>query len=215
MPLDCAVPRRYSRWLLLLSACSSSSTTSGGPLSTSGNGATAASHPEWSQYTFTIADNGGDGSEELSTITGAFADAAYKVKFYRFDYGPPLVQAATAGDVDLGYVGTVPPITGAAEQFGFKIVATEHGADPTKAAENIIVPRDSPIQTLSDLRGKKIAIPQGEFGPWSGAAGTQERRPDAQGRRTGVSEPGSGRHRFRRRARWTPGRSGTRSPPSQ
>ena len=145
----------------LLSACSSPSATSDGPLSKSGDGATAAAHPEWSQYTFTIGDNGGDGGEELSKITGAFDDAPYKVKFARFDYGPPLVQAATAGDVDLGYVGTVPPITGAAKQFGFKIVATQHGADPTKAAENIIVGKDSPIQTLSDLRGKKIAIPQG------------------------------------------------------
>jgi sulfonate transport system substrate-binding protein len=72
-----------------------------------------------------------------------------------------LVQAAASGDIDLGYVGTVPPITGAAKQYGFKIVATQHGSDLTKAAENIIVPKDSPIQTLADLKGKKIAIPQG------------------------------------------------------
>ena len=119
------------------------------------------SHPEWSQYTFTIGDNGGDGSEELSKVTGAFDDAPYKVKFARFDYGPPLVQAAASGDIDLGYVGDVPPITGAAKQYGFKIVAVQRGADATKAAENIIVPKESPIQTLADLKGKKIAIPQG------------------------------------------------------
>jgi sulfonate transport system substrate-binding protein len=142
----------------LLAACSSAPTSTPGPLSKSSDN---ASHPEWSQYTFTIGDNGGDGSEELSKVTGAFDDAPYKVKFARFDFGPPLVQAAAAGDIDLGYVGTVPPITGAAEQFGFKIVATQHGADPTKAAENIIVAKDSPIHTLTDLRGKKIAIPQG------------------------------------------------------
>jgi len=146
----------------VLAACGSSSTpATQGPLSNSGGSSAAASHPEWSQYTFTIGDNGGDGSEELSKVTGAFDDAPYKIKFARFDYGPPLVQAATAGDIDLGYVGTVPPITGAAKQYGFKIVATQHGADATKAAENIIVPKDSPIQTLSDLKGKKIAIPQG------------------------------------------------------
>ncbi len=142
----------------VLAACSSAPTSRPGPLSTSSD---TASHPEWSQYTFTIGDNGGDGSEELAKVTGAFDDAPYKVKFARFDFGPPLVQAAAAGDIDLGYVGTVPPITGAAEQFGFKIVATQHGADPTKAAENIIVAKDSPIHTLTDLRGKKIAIPQG------------------------------------------------------
>jgi sulfonate transport system substrate-binding protein len=143
----------------VLAACSSPKGPDA-PLSSSG-GSPAASHPEWSQYTFTIGDNGGDGSEELAKVTGAFDDAPYKVKFARFDYGPPLVQAAATGDIDLGYVGTVPPITGAAKQFGFKIVATQHGSDATKAAENIIVPKDSPIQSLADLRGKKIAVPQG------------------------------------------------------
>src|SRR6476661_6042120 len=143
----------------VLAACSSSKAPDA-PLSSAG-GSTAASHPEWSQYTFTIGDNGGDGSEELSKVTGAFDDAPYKVKFARFDYGPPLVQATATGDIDLGYVGDVPPITGAAKQFGFKIVAVQRGADQTKAAENIIVPKGSPIQTLADLKGKKIAIPQG------------------------------------------------------
>jgi sulfonate transport system substrate-binding protein len=144
-----------------LAACSSpDDKASGGPLSKSTD-SSATNHPEWSQYTFTLGDNGGDGSEELAKLTGAFDDAPYKVKFARFDYGPPLVQAAASGDIDLGYVGTVPPITGAAKQYGFKIVATQHGSDLTKAAENIIVPKDSPIQTLADLKGKKIAIPQG------------------------------------------------------
>lgn len=140
----------------VLAACSSSDSHEAPLSSTGGSG-----NPDWSQYTFTIGDNGGDGSEELAKVTGAFDDAPYKIKFARFDYGPPLVQAAATGDIDLGYVGTVPPITGAAKQFGFKIVATQHGSDPTKAAENIIVPKGSPIQTLADLKGKKIAIPQG------------------------------------------------------
>jgi sulfonate transport system substrate-binding protein len=138
-------------------ACSSASKAPEAPLSTAG----ASDHPEWSQYTFTIGDNGGDGSEELAKATGVFDNAPYKVKFARFDFGPPLVQAAASGDIDLGSVGDVPPITGAAKQFGFKVVAVQRGADATKAAENIIVPKDSPIQTLADLRGKKIAVPQG------------------------------------------------------
>ncbi|MCW2628345.1 ABC transporter substrate-binding protein [Mycobacterium sp.] len=143
----------------ILAACSSSKGPDA-PLTGAG-GSSAASHPEWSQYTFTIGDNGGDGNEELAKITRVFDDAAYKVKFARFDYGPPLVQAAASGDIDLGSVGDVPPITGAAKQFGFKIIAVQRGADATKAAENIIVAKDSPIQTLADLKGKRIAVPQG------------------------------------------------------
>src|SRR5690348_3488262 len=143
----------------VLAACSSSKGPDT-PLSSAG-GSTVANHPEWNQYTFTFGDNGGDGNEELAKLTGAFDDAPYKVKFARFDYGPPLVQAAASGDIDLGSVGDVPPITGAAKQFGFKIVAVQRGADSTKAPENIIVPKDSPIQTLADLKGKRIAVPQG------------------------------------------------------
>jgi sulfonate transport system substrate-binding protein len=141
----------------VIAACGSSSKAPDAPLSSAGG----SSHPEWSQYTFTIGDNGGDGNEELAKITGVFNDAPYTVKFARFDYGPPLVQAAVSGDIDLGSVGDVPPITGAAKQFGFKIVAVQRGADATKAAENIIVPKGSPIQTLADLKGKRIAVPQG------------------------------------------------------
>ncbi|GAS89508.1 ABC transporter substrate-binding protein [Mycolicibacterium brisbanense] len=140
----------------VLGACSSSHEKT--PLA----GTSAANeHPDWGQFTFTLGDNGGDGSEELAKVTGAFDDAPYKVKFARFDFGPPLVQATATGDIDLGYVGDVPPITGAAQQYGFKVVAVQRGADQSKAAENIIVPKGSPIRSLADLKGKKLAIPQG------------------------------------------------------
>ncbi|UDY23053.1 aliphatic sulfonate ABC transporter substrate-binding protein [Nocardioides sp. Kera G14] len=118
-------------------------------------------HPEWGDLTITIADNGGDGSEELSKASGVFDDADYKVKFARFDFGPPLVAAAQTGDIDLGYVGNVPPITGAAKDLDFRVVGTTRSLNPDQASENIIVPKDSPIKTLADLKGKKLAIPQG------------------------------------------------------
>jgi sulfonate transport system substrate-binding protein len=118
-------------------------------------------HPEWSKLTITIADNGGDGSEELSKASGVFDDAAYDVKFARFDFGPPLVAAAQSGDIDLGYVGNVPPITGAATALDFRVVGVTRSLNPDQANENIIVPKGSPLKTIADLKGKKIAIPQG------------------------------------------------------
>ncbi|MEU1268695.1 aliphatic sulfonate ABC transporter substrate-binding protein [Streptomyces sp. NPDC005799] len=149
-------------WLALagtLAACGSSSDSTP-PLSKAVD-ASDAKHPEWSKYTFTIGDNGGDGSQELARITGAFDNASYKVKFARFTYGPPLVQAAASGDIDLGSVGDVPPITGAAKEYGFKVVAVNRSLAPTQSNENIIVPKGSPLKSLKDLRGKKIAVPQG------------------------------------------------------
>lgn len=116
---------------------------------------------KWSDYSFTIGDNGGDGSEQLAKITGVFKNAPYKVSFAHFTYGPPLVQAAASGDIDLGSVGDVPPITGAAKEYGFNIVGVSHYLDPKLAVEDIIVPAGSPITSVAQLRGKKIAIPQG------------------------------------------------------
>lgn len=141
-----------------LAGCASKSAA--GPLSEAA-GSAVNNHPEWSQYTFTIGDNGGDGSQALAAITGVFDNAPYKVKFARFTYGPPLVQAAASGDIDLGSVGDVPPITGAAQEYGFKIVAVQRSLTPSQSQENILVPKGSSIQTLADLKGKKIAVPQG------------------------------------------------------
>jgi sulfonate transport system substrate-binding protein len=148
----------------LLAACSTSnaattSSDSGKPLSNFLPG--AASHKAWSKYTFVIGDNGGDGSQALSQLTGVFNQAPYKVTFARFTYGPPLVQAASSGDIDLGSVGDVPPVTGAATEYGFSIVGVAHYINASIPDEDIIVPKNSPIHSLAQLKGKKIAVPEG------------------------------------------------------
>ncbi len=145
-----------------LAACGSSTaaTSTAQPLS-GFDASVIAKNPQWSQYTFVIGDNGGDGSQALAQITGVFANAPYKVTFARFPYGPPLVQAAASGDIDLGSVGDVPPITGAATEYGFSVVGVAHYIDTTVPDEDIIVPKGSPITTVTQLKGKKIAVPEG------------------------------------------------------
>ncbi|UFR00147.1 ABC transporter substrate-binding protein [Streptomyces sp. Go40/10] len=143
-----------------LLACGAGESDTPAPLSDIA-GSSSAKHPEWAKYTFTIGDNGGDGSQELARITGVFDNAPYKVRFARFTFGPPLVQAAASGDIDLGSVGDVPPITGAAKEYGFKVVAVNRSLTPDQAVENIIVPKGSKLRTAADLKGKKIAVPQG------------------------------------------------------
>jgi len=142
-----------------LAACGGPSSAAT-PLGGTGS-AGAAAHPEWAGFTFTVGDNGGDGTEALAKTTGAFDTAPYTVRFARFTFGPPLVQAAVSGDIDLGSVGDVPPITGAAKEYGFKVVAVTHSLRPTRPTENILVPKGSSIRTLADLRGRRLAVPQG------------------------------------------------------
>src|SRR5690348_13036993 len=126
-------------WALLaaatsLTACGSTASNSDLALASyKPASSSAADTSTWSNYTFTIGDNGGDGSEQLAAITGVFKNAPYKVKFAHFTYGPPLVQAAASGDIDLGSVGDVPPITGAAKEYGFNIVGVSHYLNPKLA----------------------------------------------------------------------------------
>ena len=163
----------------VLAACGSTSSSSAAGGSSAAAGSAAASpasgkplanyRPDgsptdtsaWKDFTFTLGDNGGDGTQELAKLSGVFDNAPYTVKFARFTYGPPLIQAAASGNIDLGSVGDVPPITGAAKEYGFKIVAVAKSLHPDQPAENIIVPKGSSVQTLADLKGKKIAVPQG------------------------------------------------------
>jgi sulfonate transport system substrate-binding protein len=161
-------PRRRTAVIALLAAAgtltactSGSGTSSGAKVLSSFDASTVAQHSDWSQYTFTIGDNGGDGSQALAQMTGVFDKAPYKVRFARFTYGPPLVQAAASGDIDLGVVGDVPPITGAATEYGFSIVGVAHYINTKIPEEDIIVPKGSPITTIAELKGKKIAVPEG------------------------------------------------------
>jgi len=62
------------------------------------------------------------------------------------------------GAVDVGYVGEAPPIF--AQAAGAKFVYIGH--DPAAPqAEAILVTKDSPIKTVADLKGKKIALNKG------------------------------------------------------
>ncbi|MCW2753733.1 MAG: transporter, substrate-binding protein aliphatic sulfonates family [Marmoricola sp.] len=136
----------------VLAACGSSDPKVGGDSS--------GAHPEWKSLTFTIGEQS-DGIRTLASTSGAFKDASYHIKFAKFDYGPPLIAAASTGDVDLGMVGSVPPIAGASQNLGFKVIATQQPYSVKVAQENIIVPKGSTAKTLADLRGKRIAVPEG------------------------------------------------------
>jgi sulfonate transport system substrate-binding protein len=135
-----------------LAACGSASAEVGG--------ASDGANPEWKNLTFTIGEQS-DGIKTLAATSGAFKDASYKIEFAKFEYGPPLVAAASTGDIDLGMVGSVPPIAGAAKDLGFRVIGLQQPENPDDALENIIVPKDSTATSIADLKGKRIAVPQG------------------------------------------------------
>ncbi|WP_457354533.1 sulfonate ABC transporter substrate-binding protein [Roseateles sp. P5_D6] len=80
------------------------------------------------------------------------------VKWVEFPAGPQLLEGLNVGAVDVGFVGEAPPIFAQAAGARFVYI----GFDPAAPeAEAIVVPKDSAIRTLADLKGKKIALNKG------------------------------------------------------
>ena len=86
-----------------------------------------------------------------------------EVKWLEFTAGPQLLEGLNLGAIDFGYVGEVPPIFALAA--GAPVVYTAYEL-PTPEAEGILVPKNSAIQQLSDLKGKRIAFNKGSDVHW-------------------------------------------------
>ena len=80
------------------------------------------------------------------------------VKWTEFPAGPVLLEGLNVGSIDFGTVGEAPPIF--AQAAGAKLVYVGH-EPPSPQSEAIVVPKGSPLRTLADLRGKKIALNKG------------------------------------------------------
>jgi sulfonate transport system substrate-binding protein len=92
------------------------------------------------------------------SVEDAFKPLGIEIKWVDFQFGPPLLEAINAGSVDFGFVGDSPPIFAQAGGAGVRYVAAVKSDGNTQA---IIVPQNSPIKTLADLRGKRIAFGKG------------------------------------------------------
>lgn len=83
----------------------------------------------------------------------------YRVVWAEFPSGPPLLEALNAAAVDVGSAGEAPPVFAQAANPGeFLYVAHE---PPAPSGEAILVAKDSPIRSVADLRGKKVAFNKG------------------------------------------------------
>ena len=81
-----------------------------------------------------------------------------KVTWIEFPAGPQLLEGLNVGSIDLGTVGETPPIFAQAANAKIKYIGYK-SAFPK--AEAIIVPKDSSIKTVADLKGKKVALNKG------------------------------------------------------
>jgi sulfonate transport system substrate-binding protein len=82
----------------------------------------------------------------------------YKVVWTEFPSGPPLLEALNVGALDFGVTGETPPIF--AQAAGAPLVYLAYDP-PAPQGEAILVPKDSPLKSVADLRGKKVAFNKG------------------------------------------------------
>lgn len=75
-----------------------------------------------------------------------------------FPGGPQLLEALNVKAIDFGVAGETPPIF--AQSAGVQLVYLAY-EPPAPAGEAIVVHKDSPIRSVADLKGRKVALNKG------------------------------------------------------
>ena len=96
--------------------------------------------------------------EENGWVEEALKEAGYdnvEVTYTEFESGPPENESFASGAQDIGVMGNVPTISAAAAGQSRTILGVAYNGEKTEA---ILVPEDSEISSVSDLKGKKIGL---------------------------------------------------------
>jgi aliphatic sulfonates family ABC transporter substrate-binding protein len=92
------------------------------------------------------------------TLARRWADRGIDVEWSEFEAGPSIVEAMSAGRLDLAVAGSISSIMGQADGVSLVCLAAEPHT-PEGAA--IVVHPDSPIRQVADLKGKTVALNRG------------------------------------------------------
>ncbi|MES2257562.1 MAG: sulfonate ABC transporter substrate-binding protein [Pseudomonadota bacterium] len=92
------------------------------------------------------------------TLEKRLAAKGVDVKWTEFPAGPVLLEGLNVGSIDFGTVGEAPPIF--AQAAGANLVYVGH-EPPSPTSEAIVVPKQSTLRGVADLKGKKVALNKG------------------------------------------------------
>ena len=81
-----------------------------------------------------------------------------KITWAEFPAGPQLLEALSVGSLDFGFAGDSPPVFAQAAGKDLLYIAAE---PPKPESSAILVLGDSPVKSVAELKGKKIALQKG------------------------------------------------------
>ena len=96
--------------------------------------------------------------KERGLLEERLAPQGWQVAWTEFPGGPQLLEALNVGAIDFGTTGEAPPIFAQAAGAPLLYVAHE---PPAPRGEAILVPKDSPVASVADLKGRKVALNKG------------------------------------------------------
>ena len=92
------------------------------------------------------------------TLEKRLAEQGVEVSWTEFPGGPQLLEGLNVGSVDFGVTGETPPVFAQAAGANLLYVAYE---PPAPSSEAILVPKGSSLQSVAELKGKKVALNKG------------------------------------------------------
>ena len=98
----------------------------------------------------------------LLEASGETQNVPYTIQWSEFPSASPLGEALNAGAVDIGALGDAPYVFALGAGAALKVVSIIHAEGRNTTA--LVVPKDSPIKTAADLKGKKIVTGRGSIG---------------------------------------------------
>ena len=98
----------------------------------------------------------------LLEVSGELANVPYAIQFSEFPAAAPLGEALNAGAVDIGALGDAPYVFALGAGAPLKVVSIIHAEGRYTTA--MLAPKDSPLNTAADLKGKRIVTTRGSIG---------------------------------------------------
>ncbi|SFM22769.1 aliphatic sulfonate ABC transporter substrate-binding protein [Methylobacterium pseudosasicola] len=94
-------------------------------------------------------------AKQQAIIERRLEPLGHTVRWVEFSFGPPLLEALSLDGIDVGLTGDSPPIFAQAARSSLVYAAAQEAGG---SGAGILLPKGSPVRSLADLKGKRVAF---------------------------------------------------------